>query len=144
VKRDRSPAESLARRHLAVGWTVILVFVCLGLVLDAMHALKVAWYVDVDSSTRRLMWTLSHAHGVLLGVVNLAFAFTLLALPERTERHRSASTSLIAASALLPGGFFLGGLVIHGGDPGLGVLLGPIGAVLLVLAVALVLRAGFG
>ena len=34
-------------------------------------------------------------------------------------------------SVLLPGGFLLGGLVIHGGDPGIGIYLTPIGAALL-------------
>ena len=44
---------------------------------------------------------------------------------------------LVASIVLLPGGFFLGGLVIHQGDPGLGIVLAPIGAITLILAVAL-------
>jgi hypothetical protein len=36
----------------------------------------------------------------------------------------------------MPGGFFLGGLVFYGGDPGLGILLLPVGALLLLLAVS--------
>ena len=39
---------------------------------------------------------------------------------------------------LLPTGFFLGGIFIYGGDPGLGVLLVPIGGLLLVVAVFLI------
>ena len=41
------------------------------------------------------------------------------------------------ASLLLPGGFFLGGVVIYAGDPGLGILLVPVGALLLLTAVLL-------
>jgi hypothetical protein len=34
----------------------------------------------------------------------------------------------------IPAGFFLGGAVVHGADPGLGILLVPLGALLLLLA----------
>ena len=54
------------------------------------------------------------------------------------------STSLIAASTLLPGGFFLGGVAFYGGDPGLGVLLVPIGGVLLLFAIFSIARSTSG
>jgi hypothetical protein len=41
------------------------------------------------------------------------------------------SHSLSAATVLLPSGFFLGGVVTYGGDPGLGILLVPVGAAFL-------------
>ena len=44
----------------------------------------------------------------------------------------------MAASFLLPGGFFLGGTFIYGGDPGLGILLTPLGALALLVAVLMV------
>ena len=47
----------------------------------------------------------------------------------------------MAASVLLPGGFFLGGIAFYSGDPGLGVLLVPVGAVLLLTAVFQMARA---
>ena len=50
------------------------------------------------------------------------------------------STLLIAASLLLPGGFFLGGVTYYEGDPGLGILLVPPGAVLLIAALFLIAR----
>jgi hypothetical protein len=43
---------------------------------------------------------------------------------------------LIWAAILLPAGFFLGGVVTYGGDPGLGVWLVPIGAFLLFYSIA--------
>jgi hypothetical protein len=54
--------------------------------------------------------------------------------------HRSISWSLIGASILLPGGFFLGGVGFYGGDPGLDILTVPVGAALLVIAVCLIAR----
>jgi hypothetical protein len=113
----------------------------LGGVLNALHGFKVGWYLDVTNSSRRLMWTLAHAHGVLLALVHLVFAFTQRALPEGNAiGSRLASKCLLAASWLIPGGFFLGGLAIYGGDPGLGVLLVPVGALVLVVAVILIAR----
>jgi hypothetical protein len=46
----------------------------------------------------------------------------------------------MAASLLIPGGFFLGGVVIYAGDPGLGIVLVPVGALLLFTAVFLTAR----
>jgi hypothetical protein len=51
-----------------------------------------------------------------------------------------ASNSLLAATALLPIGFFLGGASAEGGDPGAGVALVPVGGLLLVVALVMVAR----
>jgi len=48
---------------------------------------------------------------------------------------------LFWGSWVLPLGFFLGGFGLHGGDPGLGVLLVPVGALLLLLPVSVAPRA---
>ena len=45
-----------------------------------------------------------------------------------------AGAALMGASILVPAGFFLGGTIIYGGDPGLGIFLLPLGAILLLLA----------
>jgi hypothetical protein len=130
-----------ARRHLRFGWWSLLVFATLGLMLESLHGFKVRAYLDVSNETRRLMWTLAHAHGTLLAVVHIVFGLTIRAVPERNAVHqRLISLSLIGASVLLPGGFFLGGVAFYSGDPGLGVLLVPAGAVLLLAAVFLVAR----
>ena len=133
---ENNNGRELARRHLCWGWCSLLCFLSLGLVLETMHAFKVGWYLNVYNETRRLMWTLAHAHGVLLSLVNLAFGLTILHLKGmRTKGRRIASLSLLSASMLLPAGFFLGGLVIYAGDPGPGILLVPAGAILLFVAV---------
>ena len=128
----------LTKRHLRFGWWTLLIFLILGLVLEGLHGFKIGYYLKVSSETRRLMWTLAHAHGTLLALVNIAFAFSARLLPEWSARERGvASVCLRGATLLIPTGFFLGGLVIYSGDPGLGIILVPIGALMLIVAVFL-------
>lgn len=139
--RDDFDSEVLVRRHLAFAWCALLGFLSLGLLLEAMNEFKVGWYVDVSNSTRRHMWTLAHAHGTLLSLFNIAYGLTLRAIPTAGGRGRAlASHCLLAASLLLPAGFFLRRVVIYGGDPSLGILLVPIGGGLLFVAVAITAR----
>ena len=131
-----------ARRHLQIGWWSMLVFAMLGLVLESLHGFKVRFYLDVSNDTRRLMWTLAHAHGTLIGAVNVLFGLTLRVSPSIAEaRQQALSKLLIGATILLPLGFFLGGISFYAGDPGLGILLLPVGAMLLLAALYLIARA---
>ena len=131
-----------ARRHLRVGWWSLLLFATLGLVLESLQGFKVRAYLDVSNDTRRLMWTLAHAHGTLLAAINILFGLTMrIAAPAGMPRARLASTGLIAAGILLPLGFFLGGMAFYSGDPGPGVLLVPIGGVLLLVSIFWIARA---
>ena len=98
---DGDPLDYV-HRHLRFGWWSLLFFLTLGMLLEAMHGLKVGWYLDVSNSTRRLMWTLSHAHGTLLALVNIAFAATLALLPGQAARSRRlVSPCLMGATLLL-------------------------------------------
>lgn len=131
-----------ARRHLRFGWWLLLGFATLGLTLEALHGFKVRAYLDVSNETRRLMWTLAHAHGTLLGIVHLVFGLTLRSGAELKPTGLGlTSTCLIGASILLPGGFFLGGISFYSGDPGIGVALVPAGAVLFLAAIYRLARA---
>ena len=140
---EASPVPSgdpppLVRRHLRIGWWSLLCFLTLGIVLEALHGFKVDWYLNVANETRRLTWTLAHAHGVLVSILHIVFAATVFMWgAERPRWGRPVSACLTAALVLLPGGFFLGGVVIHSGDPGRGILLVPAGAALLFAAVLL-------
>jgi len=130
---------TLTKRHLRFGWWMLLVFLTMGLALEALHGFKAGLYLNVSNETRRLMWTLAHAHGTLLGLVNIAFALSVRLLPEWAARERGISSlCLRGATLLIPAGFFLGGIFIHSGDPGLGILLVPVGGLLLLVAVFLV------
>ncbi len=128
----------LRARHLAIGWWSLFVFVTLGFVLEALHGFKVDWYLNVANQTRRLMWTLAHAHGTLLGLVHLGFGLTVeLSAARPGKRLHVVSGCLTAATVLLPAGFFLGGIWIYDGDPGLAILLVPAGGLLLVVGLLL-------
>ena len=116
------------------GWWSLLVFLSLGGVLETLHGFKIGWYVDVGNETRRLMFTLAHAHGTLLALINIAAGLTARKVDD-FEFRPSVSFALIWAAILLPAGFFLGGIAIYDGDPGLGVWLVPVGAILLFYSV---------
>ena len=114
---------------------MVLFFALMGLMLEALHGFKIPWYLDVGYETRRMMLRLAHVHGTLLGVINILFALSLSALGDAEEKRViSASKLLRLGSVLLPGGFLLGGIHIYDGDPGLGIVFAPIGALAFIAA----------
>ena len=137
--------KALQRRHFSVGWAALLVFVLLGLVLEVLHGFKHPIYLDARNSTRRLMWTLGHAHGTMLALVQIAFAASIGFLREPPMgRLRWVSRGLLAAGLCMPLGFFLGGVQLHGGDPGIGIVFLPVGALALVSGLAGCCGLGWG
>ncbi|GAB5560794.1 MAG: hypothetical protein SynsKO_24410 [Synoicihabitans sp.] len=130
------PADSheVAHRSLRFGWWMLGISLTLGIVLEALHGFKVGWYLDVGNEMRRLMFSLAHTHGTLLAIVNIAAGITARVMGAAVLPSRAASAARIAA-ILMPLGFLLGGVVIHDGDPGLGVVLVPIGGFLLAYGV---------
>ena len=128
-----------ADRNLRFGWWSLLIFLSLGGALEALHGFKVGWYVDVGNDMRRLMFTLAHAHGTALAIVNIVAALTARHF-QGFDFRPAVTFCLIWAGILFPLGFFLGGVVTYGGDPGLGIWLVPVAAILLfysVLSIAL-------
>ena len=131
----------LATRHVRAGWTLLLVFMIGGLVLETLHGFKIDFYLNVQQGMTRLMWTLSHATGTVLGLVHIAFAFTCHVRPVWPLKQRAlASTSLMSASIYGPAGLFLAGVFAKEGRPGLGILLLPPGLLLLVITAYLSAR----
>ena len=140
MAESHDESKQMAAFHLWFGWATLLVFLIMGLVLEMLHGFKVAWYLDVGVENRRLLFTLAHSHGALIGLIHLVLSANV----DRMQWGRAlktASWALCSATILLPGGFLLGGLVLLGSDPGLGIFLTPIGGVLLVLSVGCALRA---
>jgi hypothetical protein len=116
--------------------------VLLGTALEALHAWKSSAYLGVGQETRRLMWTLAHAHGIGLSLLQLGFAATLgLAFAALSPRIVLASRLLDASAVLIPLGFLLGGVTTYEADPGLGILLVPVGALTLIVAIGCVVVA---
>jgi len=71
MKKTPPPSEassekfvgSRPEKSLLLGWAGLALYIGLGIGLEALHALKVGFYLDPSNSARRLMWTLSHVHG---------------------------------------------------------------------------------
>ncbi|MBT5901656.1 MAG: hypothetical protein HOH58_06075 [Opitutaceae bacterium] len=135
--KSPEPAESdaVAFRSLRFGWWALGISLCLGLGLEVLHGFKIGWYLDVGNEMRRLMFPLAHTHGTLLALVNIAAGVSAKVFGAGILPARAASAVRLAA-ILMPLGFLLGGIVIYDGDPGLGVLLVPLGGFLLVYGVA--------
>jgi len=127
------PASSTAadRRLLATGFWLLAFSLPLGLTLEALHALKVPVYLD--SALRRELWTLAHAHGNLLGLFCLVAALLSSRLALAASQRRFA-TLTAAGSVLMPLGFLFGGIGNREGDPSWGILLVPVGGIMLLVA----------
>ena len=131
-----SSSVNYTRRHLRFGWWALFIFLAMGIFLEALHGFKIGFYLDVSNESRRFMWRLAHAHGAFFALINIAFALTLKQLPG--DWSKLPSSLLRAATIIMPGGFFIAGWGIKGGDPGPGVILVPVGALCLLVSVALI------
>ena len=110
----------------------MLVFLTLGLVLEFLHGFKVSLYLDPDKELRRELWTLAHAHGTLLSLVQLLFSAAITSGHFRSPRRaKLCSVLLLGATLLLPGGFFLGGVAPTEWDPWIGIIWVPLGGLFL-------------
>ncbi|MFN7956092.1 MAG: hypothetical protein U0610_30550 [bacterium] len=136
-KPSKTPATSDAActACLRLGWTMIAVFLVGGVVLEAFHLVKLPLYVD--ARLRRELWTLAHAHGTLLGVINVIFALTASRHMSDDTRRARAAALLRFGTPLVPLGFFLGGIGSAEGDPSVFIVLVPVGALLAAAAVAM-------
>src|ERR1041385_4000099 len=120
-------------KTLRTGWLLLAIALPFGVTLEALHGFKVQSYLASD--TRREMWRLAHAHGTLLGILCLVSA--ALADGHVPPAIRARVLAMIRWGAvLMPLGFFLGGVLNSEGDPSLGILLVPPGALLLVGALS--------
>ena len=133
--------ESPGYRNLQAGWWTLLLFVCLGGLLEWNLGFRSHFYMDASQHMRRLMWRLAHSHGTLLALLNIIFGICAchFSRPGLPNQEFTASC-LQAAGFLVPGGFFLAGLFAYQSTPGLATLLIPLGAILLVLGALLVIR----
>ena len=137
-----APLERDAPSHscLRLGWAMVTLFLALGLVLESFHLVKLPFYLDVR--LRRELWTLAHAHGTLLGAVNVLFGLSATRLVARFDRRLLISRLLRAGTLLVPIGFLLGGIGQSEGDPSFFILLVPTGALLALLGLGIMLSSG--
>ena len=120
------------RTALRAGLWLLAVSLPLGLTLEALHAWKVNVYLG--SAMRRELWTLAHAHGNLLGILCLAMAAVADKLGPDPVRRQRRERWLVAGAWAMPLGFLVGGVLNREGDPSFGIVLVPIGGVLVFVA----------
>jgi hypothetical protein len=109
------------------GWISLAAWVVFGLLIEGLIGFRSP--ALLDDSVRREMFRLGHAHGTLLNLVLIVAA--ICARLDLIEVGRVTSLGLRVAVVLLPVGFLLAGLWHFKDDPGIGIFLVPLGAVLL-------------
>src|SRR4051812_24856301 len=114
------------------GWISLFFWIAFGLLIEAFIGFRIP--ALLDDPVRRELFRLAHAHGTLLSVVLIAGA--ICARLGLIRFDRIGSVGLRSAAVLMPLGFLLGGLWHLKGEPGFGIVLVPMGALLL-LATAL-------
>jgi hypothetical protein len=124
------PAETSAL--VRQGWISLAAWLALGILIEGLIGFRIP--ALLDDPVRRDMFRLAHAHGTLLNLVLIVAA--ICARLELIRLRPIDSLGLRSAVILLPLGFLLGGLWHFKDDPGLGIFLVPVGALLL-LATAL-------
>lgn len=120
--------------NLRAGLWALALFASVGLALETFHGLKLGLYLNVENETRRLLFRLAHAHGALLGLLNVGYALSARAWPSLDDAL--SARALLAALCLMPLGFLLGGAFARAGDPGASVGLAMAGGVALVFALS--------
>jgi hypothetical protein len=129
--------ERLTLLHQRLGWSGLLVFSVLGITLEVLLAWKVPFLIDGAEVERRHLLRLGHAHGTLLSLLQLGFCTTIPHLDPERRQTRLGSRLLGSALVLLPLGFVAGGATAAGGDPGIPIVLVPLGALLLLAGVTI-------
>lgn len=135
-ERAQPPTASptpTARTHERFGWSVLFLAMLFGLLLEAALGFKVEGLL-LDE-LRRDFWSLAHFHAALLALLNLVYARWAESEGLEPAQRRRASRALLVGSTLVPLGFFLGGLLHPEGDPGVGIVLVPLGALGLLYAI---------
>jgi hypothetical protein len=130
-----------AERHVRLSLGCIAVFLAMGLWLEAMMGLRTQGWMD--DTLRRELLRLGHAHGGLLGLVNIALAWAMGRLQTPDGWARKVRVAALLGAVLVGLGFIGGGLWHGPTDPGPIVLVVPAGAMLVLtstVAVALVGR----
>lgn len=115
--------------HLRLSIAVVALFMATGLWLEAMYGLRARGWLD--DPLRREFLRLGHAHGGLLGLVNVALAWALERLQTPAPWAGKIRLAALLGAVLVGVGFMAGGLWHGPTDPGAAVLAVPAGAMLL-------------
>ncbi|MEM7158936.1 MAG: hypothetical protein AAF799_39225 [Myxococcota bacterium] len=124
--------------HIRASLLVVAVFLTMGLGLEAMLGMRVESLLNDE--LRREMLRLGHAHGALLGLLNLGLSWAMDALSTPDAWARRIRIAALVGALCVGLGFTAGGIWHGPTDPGPLVLLVPTGALLLISAVLAVVR----
>lgn len=121
-----------AEPHLRASIVLVALFLAMGLWLEAMYGLRAEGWID--DPLRREFLRLGHAHGGLLGLLNIALAWALGRLRTPAGWARKIRVAALLGASLVGVGFMLGGFFHGPTDPGPPILAVPAGAMLLLSA----------
>ena len=109
----------------------IAVWMTFGLLLEGLIGYKTPDYLH--DSVRRELFRLAHAHGTLLSLLLLGLALVC----DRFDVKPANFVPMVLRGGvvLMPIGFLLGGLWHYESDPGVGIWLVPVAAVMVVFGV---------
>ena len=134
-KKTEAPAvEGRARVHARFGWTLLLVSLVFGAVMETLEGFR--WAPLVRDAWMQRLWSLAHFHGAAFGLLNLIYVPWADTRALSEGRRTSASRMLMVGSAAMPLGFLLGGIGHPEGDPSIGIFLAPVGALFVIYTVA--------
>ena len=122
--------------HVRLSLLLVAAFLGLGIIVESLLGTRAAalW----DDELRREFVRLGHAHGGLLGLLNLGIGWAMLHLRTPEGWARKLRVAAWSGAALVGLGF-LGGGIWHGAtDPGLLILMVPTGALLLLSSLLVV------
>lgn len=133
-KTEAPTAQGRARIHARFGWTLLFVSLAFGSVLETLEGFR--WVSLVADPWKQRLWSLAHFHGAALGLLNLIYVQWADTQALSVGRRTTASRALMLGSAAMPLGFLLGGIAHPEGDPSLGIILAPVGALFVLYTVA--------
>lgn len=133
-KTEAPAAEGRARIHARFGWTLLFVSLAFGSGLETLEGFR--WVSLVADPWKQRLWSLAHFHGAALGLLNLIYVQWADTQALSMGRRKAASRALMVGSAAMPLGFLLGGIAHPEGDPSIGIILAPVGALFVLYTVA--------
>jgi hypothetical protein len=131
-KTEPQGLTTRGRSHARFGWTLLLLALAFGAVLETLEGFR--WAPLVNDAWKGKLWSLAHFHGAALGLLNLIYVSWAEARALSAAQRVRASRALLIGSTLFPLGFLLGGIAPSEGDPSLGIALSPLGAVFVIYA----------
>lgn len=128
---ENHTAEPWIRPAIFQALVGVAVWMTFGLLLEGLIGYKTPAYLQ--DPVRRELFRLAHAHGTLLSLLLLALALVC----DRFEVRPANIVTMILRGGiiLLPIGFLLGGVWHYESDPGAGIWIVPVAAVMVVFGV---------